>query len=84
MSGSLKDHLQVTLAALLGVGSPGLSGVLAVSEPYLQASLVVGQIGVAIVTILYIYRKWEQVEKTVRRPRKSVAKKVRRPRKFKK
>jgi uncharacterized membrane protein YqgA involved in biofilm formation len=71
MSSSLKEHIQVSLAAIFGIGSPGINHVLEVAEPIIQVALTVGQLGVAIVTILYIYRKWKQAAKKIRRPRKS-------------
>lgn len=65
---NLKEHAQVSFAALLGVGSPGLNFVLDVVEPILRIGLFMGQLGVAIVTILYIFRKWKQAGKKTRRP----------------
>jgi hypothetical protein len=71
MPHALKEHLQVSLAAIFGIGTPGLHHIIEVAEPVIQAALTVGQLGVAIVTILYIYRKWKQAAKKTRRPRKS-------------
>lgn len=68
---NIKENLQVSLAAFLGIGSPGLNLVIDTVEPVLRAALLLGQFGVAIVTILYIYRKWKQAAKKTRRPRKS-------------
>jgi hypothetical protein len=70
MSSSLKEHLQVSLAAIFGIGSPGMNQVIEVAEPVLRMALTIGQFGVAVVTILYIYRKWKQTAKKIRRPRK--------------
>jgi hypothetical protein len=67
----MKEHFQVSFAAMLGIGSPGLNLVLDVVNPVLQALLTVGQIGVAIATVLYIYRKWKTAGKKSRRSRKS-------------
>lgn len=64
---SLKENLQVSVAAAFGIGSPGLNLVLNAVEPALRAGLLIGQLGVAIVTILYIYRKWKQAGKKTRR-----------------
>lgn len=71
MSSGLKEHLQVSFAALFGIGSPGLNLVIDVVEPIVHMGLLLGQLGVAIVTILYIYRKWKQAAKKSRRSRKS-------------
>lgn len=57
----MKDNFQVSLAAMLGLGSPGLNLVLDIVNPVLQALFTVGQIGVAIVTIVYIYRKAKNI-----------------------
>lgn len=53
----MKDNFQVSLAATLGIGSSGLNQVLDVVNPLLQALLLLGQIGVAAVTVWFIYRK---------------------------
>lgn len=68
---NIKEHLQVSFAATLGLGSPGLNWVLDIVNPVLQALFTLGQLGVAIITILYIYRKWKQAGKKTRRSRKS-------------
>lgn len=70
----MKDNFQVSFAAMLGLGSPGLNLVLDIVNPVLQALFTVGQIGVAIVTIIYIYRKWKTAGKKSRRSRKLVEK----------
>ena len=57
----MKDNFQVSLAALFGFGSPGLNLVLDVVNPLLQALLLLGQVGVAAVTIWFIYRKAKNV-----------------------
>lgn len=59
----MKDNLQVSLAATLGIGSSGLNPVLDVVNPWLQALLLLGQIGVAVVTIWFIYRKAKNTPK---------------------
>lgn len=68
---SLKENIQVAAASVLGLGSPGINHFIEVVEPMLQVLLTVGQIGVAIATILYIFRKWKQAAKKTRRARKS-------------
>lgn len=67
---SIKENLPVYLAAAVGLGPPGLNSVLDIVNPVLQALFTVGQLGVAIITIIYIYSKWKTVGKKSRRSRK--------------
>lgn len=67
----MKENLQVSFAAMLGLGSPGLNLFLDTVNPLLHALLTAGQIGVAIATVFYIYRKWKTTGKKKRRSRKS-------------
>lgn len=57
----MKDNFQVSLAALLGFGSPGLNLILDVVNPVLQVLLALGQIGVAVTTLWFIYRKAKNI-----------------------
>jgi len=51
------DHFKVGTAAIIGLASPSSSWLLVSAEPVLKLILLVGQIGVAAVTIVYIYYK---------------------------
>ena len=51
------DNVRVAAAALFGAGSPAANWVLDV-EPTLKVLLLLGQIAVAVVTTMYIIRKW--------------------------
>lgn len=53
----MRDNFQVSLAATLGLGSPGINLALDIVNPVLQSLLTAGQVGVAAVTIWFIYRK---------------------------
>ncbi len=54
----------VTIAAITGIGSPDVLnwvGLIESLNPLLDALVRAGQIGVAVVTILYIYRKSKRI-----------------------
>lgn len=50
---------KVYAAATFGFGFPGLNVFLENIEPLLKALVLLGQIGVAAVTVVYIYSKWK-------------------------
>jgi hypothetical protein len=54
----MNEQLRVYSAACLGFITPFLDGLLNIAEPLLKVLLLLGQVGVAAVTILYILRKW--------------------------
>lgn len=56
----MKD-LKVYSAAIFGLGLPGLNLFFQSWEPVLKGFVLVGQFGVAVVTILYVYRKWKKL-----------------------
>lgn len=64
------ENLKVGVAAVLGVGSPAANLVLDNLEPVLKLLLLAGQLGVAVVTILFIHRKWTNAKKPARKPRR--------------
>lgn len=69
-----RDGLKVGAASLFGFGAPGMNLVVEVGEPLLKLLVLLGQSGVALMTILYIFAKWKQAKakpRRVRRPRKS-------------
>jgi len=51
------DNLKVGLAAVVGVASPSTNWFVTDAEPVLRLVLLAGQIGVAVLTSIYIYRK---------------------------
>lgn len=55
------DDIKVYSAAAFGVGFPGVNLLLQDWEPILKAAVLLGQFGVAVVTILYVYRKWRKM-----------------------
>lgn len=57
----MKD-LRVYSAAILGFGAPGLNFFFQNLEPVLKDLVLLGQFGVAAVTILYVLRKWKQMK----------------------
>lgn len=58
----MSDNLKVAVAALFGAGSPTANWFLNL-EPTLDVVLRAGQIAVAVVTVLYIFRKWKNARK---------------------
>lgn len=70
------ENIKVGVAAMLGFGSPATNLIFDQTEPILKLLLLAGQLGVAIVTILFIARKWKNAEKKpAPKPRKSRRKK---------
>ena len=57
----MKD-VKVYSAAILGFGAPGINWFLQNAEPILKDLVLLGQFGVAAVTILYVLRKWKQLK----------------------
>jgi len=57
MTSETTDWMKVKLAAVIGIGSPWLAELLLRLGPVLDFFIKLGQIGVAIVTIIYIWRK---------------------------
>lgn len=54
----MKEQLKVYSAAILGFSTPAMNWAINIAEPLLKLLLLLGQIGVAGVTILYIVQKW--------------------------
>lgn len=52
----MSDNVRVAVAAVFGAGSPATNWFLNLG-PVLDVLLTIGQVGVAVVTILYILRK---------------------------
>lgn len=52
---------KVYSAALFGFSIPGMNWFVHTLEPVLNAMVMLGQVGVAVVTILYIYSKWKKL-----------------------
>lgn len=65
-----RDSFKVTFASILGLGAPSVNWVVEAGEPLLKLLVLAGQLGVAIVTILYIFRKWKNAAKK-QNPRRS-------------
>jgi hypothetical protein len=64
------EAVKVKAAALFGFGTPAVNLWLKNLEPLLNTFILLGQIGIAGVTILYIYSKWQKNRKPPRRKRK--------------
>lgn len=58
------EWVKVKCAAVIGVASPWLTDLLTKSGPVLDAAIKLGQVGVAAVTILYIWAKWRRARKS--------------------
>lgn len=56
------QDIKVYAAAILGIGTPGVNGWLENIGPIFEALVHLGQVGVAVVTILYILRKWKNLK----------------------
>jgi|GEM_PF-4980608 len=54
----MKD-IKVYSAATVGFGLPSINSLLQNWEPILKDLVLLGQFGVAVVTILYVYSKWK-------------------------
>lgn len=57
----MSDNFRVTIAAVFGAGSPVTNWFVDLG-PLLNVLLTLGQVGVAAVTILYIFRKWKNAK----------------------
>jgi hypothetical protein len=58
MMNAISDWVKVQAAAALGVGTPWAVALVDKFGPVLDTLIKAGQIGVACVTILFIYQKW--------------------------
>lgn len=54
---------KVYSAAIFGFGIPGMNLFFHNLEPLLNSMVLIGQVGVAAVTILYIFSKWKNLRK---------------------
>jgi len=59
----ISDWLKVKLAAVLGIGSPWLLSLVDKFGPVLDVIIKLGQVGVAAITIIYIFTKWRKLRK---------------------
>lgn len=57
------DDVKVAVAALFGTGSPAINWFVVSLGPILDTLLTAGQISVAVVTALYVYKKWRGKDK---------------------
>lgn len=57
------DWVKVKVAAVTGVGVPWLTELLVRAEPFVDFFIKLGQLGVAVATIVYIVAKWRKVRK---------------------
>lgn len=53
------QDIKVYSAATVGFGLPSINLFLQNWEPVLKDLVLLGQFGVAVVTVLYVYRKWK-------------------------
>lgn len=60
-SNFMSDNVRVAVAAVFGAGSPATNWFLNLG-PVLDILLTIGQVGVAVVTMLYILRKWRDLK----------------------
>lgn len=60
-SNIMSDNFRVAVAAIFGTGSPATNWFLDLG-PVLDVLLTAGQVGVAVVTTLYIVRKWRALK----------------------
>jgi hypothetical protein len=58
------EWAKVKLAAVVGIASPWLAELLTKAGPVLDVVIKLGQIGVAAVTVLYIWTKWRNARKS--------------------
>ena len=61
---NVPDWVKVKVAAVVGIGSPWLAALLVKLGPVLELAIKFGQVGVAVVTILYIFSKWKKVKRS--------------------
>lgn len=57
----MRDNIRVAVAAVFGAGSPAANWFVNLG-PLLDVLLTAGQVGVAVVTMLYIVRKWRALK----------------------
>ncbi len=60
----MSEWAKVKVAAVIGVTVPWFTSLFEKAGPILDILIKLGQIGVAIVTILYIWSKWKKISKT--------------------
>lgn len=58
------EWVKVKVAAVIGVTVPWLAELFDKVGPLLDGLIKVGQLGVAVVTILYIWAKWRKTRKS--------------------
>ena len=59
----MPEWVKVKVAAVIGVTVPWLTGIFEKAGPVLDLVIKLGQVGVAVATILYILAKWRKVRK---------------------
>lgn len=57
----MPEWVKIKTAAIIGVTVPWITELFAKAGPVLDALIKVGQVGVAVATILYILAKWRKV-----------------------
>lgn len=57
------EWAKVKIAAVIGVTVPWLTSLFETAGPVLDLVIKLGQVGVAVATILYILAKWRKVRK---------------------
>jgi len=62
----MKEQLKVYSVALVGFASTTFQNLFDLAEPLLKLLLLVGQVGVAAATILYILAKWRNARRNKR------------------
>jgi hypothetical protein len=60
----MPEWVKVKCAAVIGVASPWLAELLTKAGPVLDVAIKLGQVGVAVVTMLYIWAKWRNARKS--------------------
>lgn len=58
----IPDWVKVKFAAIVGISAPWVMHLAEKISPILDILIKVGQVGVAVVTILYIFAKWRKVK----------------------
>jgi len=57
------ESIKVYLASFIGFSAPGANWCLDVAEPFVKLAVLLGQLGVAVATIVYISFKCRQLSK---------------------
>lgn len=63
---NIPDWVKVKFAAIAGISAPWVVSLSDKVGPVLDVAIKCGQVGVAIVTILYIFAKWRKVKQSKR------------------